>query len=87
MSITPTNNNNNKSSCDKPKTQQLLSSLKGQIISFDRYDENENNFSFISSGIMRIMQEMLNILPDSMVNEVLNLLKFESFIMFAMVKH
>jgi hypothetical protein len=34
---------------------------------------------------MEIMYDMITILPDSMVNEILTLLKFESFIMFAMV--
>ena len=75
----------------KPKSPQTksatASTLKGQIISFDRFDENEQNFSLISSGLMRIMQGMLAILPDSMVNDILNLLKFESFIMFAMVEN
>lgn len=33
---------------------------------------------------MKIMTEMLSVLPDLMLNDILSLLKFESFIMFAM---
>jgi hypothetical protein len=60
--------------------------LKKQIITLDRFQskENENNFSQISAGLMEIMYEMLINLPDSMINEILNLLKLESFIMLAM---
>ncbi len=70
-----TNNNSN----NKP-------ALKKQIITLDRFqsNENENNFSQISAGLMEIMYEMLINLPDSMINEILNLLKLESFIMLAM---
>ena len=56
-------------------------------MSMDRFqlNENEKNFSVISAGLMEIMYDMITVLPDYMVNEILNLLKFESFIMFAMV--
>jgi hypothetical protein len=62
-------------------------SLKRQIITLDRFqsNENENNFGQISAGLMEIMYEMLVYAPDSVVNEILGLLKLESFIMFAMV--
>ena len=64
-------------------------SLKRQILTLDRFqlNENENNFSKISAGLMEIMHDMLLTLPDSMVSEILNLLRFESFIMFTMDKN
>jgi len=64
-------------------------SLKRQLLTLDRFqlNENENNFSKISAGLMEIMHDMLLTLPDSMVSEILNLLRFESFIMFTMDKN
>ena len=72
-------NSNSDETINKP-------ALKKQIITLDRFqsNENENNFSQISAGLMEIMYEMLINLPDSMINEILNLLKLESFIMLAM---
>lgn len=45
---------------------------------------NEKHFGNICSALMKIMAEMLSILPDVMLSDILSLLKFESFIMFAM---
>jgi hypothetical protein len=71
----------------RKNSKSLAPSLKRQLINLDRFQstENENNFSLISAGLIDIMHDMILILPDIMVNEILNLLKFESFIMFAMV--
>ena len=70
-------------------TEAQSKSQKRQILSLDRFQLNENqaNFSQISAGLMEIMYEMITILPDYNLNEILNLLKYESFIMFAMVNH
>lgn len=75
------------SSPQSQPSPQINSAPKRQLITLDRFqlNENENNFSQISAGLMEIMNDMLNVLPDSMVNEILSLLRFESFIMFAMV--
>jgi hypothetical protein len=61
--------------------------VKRQLITLDRFQStgNDLNFSKLSAGLMEIMYDMITILPDSMVNEILTFLKFESFIMFAMV--
>jgi hypothetical protein len=48
-------------------------------------NENQKNFSQISASLMQIMYDMITVLPDYLINEILNLLKYESFIMFAMV--
>jgi len=45
---------------------------------------NEKCFSQFSASLMEIMHDMITILPDSMLNEIFNLLKYESFIMFTM---
>ncbi len=45
---------------------------------------NEKSFSRLSAGLMEIMHDMITILPDNMLNEIFNLLKYESFIMFSM---
>jgi hypothetical protein len=46
--------------------------------------ENERNFQQISASLMEIMHDMLSVLPDYLVGEILGMLKYESFIMFAM---
>ena len=73
---------------DSIQTTTPIQTQKRQILSLDRFQQNENqaNFSQISAGFMQIMHDMITILPDYMLNEILNLLKYESFIMFAMVK-
>lgn len=45
---------------------------------------NEKSFGQLSASLMEIMHDMITILPDSMLNEIFNLLKYESFIMFTM---
>jgi hypothetical protein len=71
---------------EENKKPLTINSLKSQILTLDsfQFDQNGNNFSQISAGIMEIMHDMITILPDVIVNEILNLLKFESFIMFVM---
>ena len=55
-------------------------------INLDRLQtaENERNFQQISASLMEIMHDMLSVLPDYLVGEILGMLKYESFIMFAM---
>lgn len=56
-------------------------------INLDRFQttaENEANFQQISASLMEIMHDMLTVLPDHLIHEILNMLKYESFIMFAM---
>ena len=67
--------------------QQEERTFKRQLINLDRFqmNENEKNFSQISASLMEIMYDMIMVLPDYLINEILNLLKYESFIMFAMV--
>lgn len=45
---------------------------------------NEKSFSQLSAVLMEVMHDMITILPDSMLSEIFNLLKYESFIMFSM---
>ena len=61
-------------------------SLKRQIINMDGLQAagNEKNFQEISASLMEIMHDMIIVLPDYLINEILNLLRYESFIMFAM---
>lgn len=53
-------------------------------MSFDRVNQNELNFGYISTHIMRVMREMLPRLSDLVINDIINLFRFESFIMLAM---
>ncbi len=71
----------------EPNSNVDSNSSKRQLINLDRFqvNENEHNFSQISSSLMEIMYDMITVLPDFLINEILNLLKYESFIMFAMV--
>lgn len=74
---------NEKQQQSPPKSQR---SLKRQIINMDRFQAtgNEKNFQIISASLMEIMHDMIIVLPDCLINEILNLLRYESFIMFAM---
>lgn len=68
--------------------QEPKQDLRHQLpINLDRLQttaENEANFQQISASLMEIMHDMLTVLPDHLIHEILNMLKYESFIMFAM---
>lgn len=74
------------SKVEKEESQQLQlpPSLKAQIISLDRVNENDLNFGHISTQLMRVMREMLPRLGDLAINEIMHLFRFESFIMLVM---
>jgi len=66
---------------------ELDSSRKRPMVTLDRFQHNSvnSNFSQISAGLLEIMLEVLPNLNDLTVNDLLNTLGFESFIMFALV--
>jgi len=67
--------------------QEFDSSRKRPMVTLDRFQHNSvnSNFSQISAGLLEIMLEVLPNLNDLTVNDLLNTLGFESFIMFALV--
>lgn len=72
---------------DDSNAQEVDSSRKRPMVTLDRFQHNSvnSNFSQISAGLMEIMLEILPNLNDLTVNDLLNSLGFESFIMFALV--
>lgn len=64
--------------------QDLHQKLPINLDRFQTTAENEANFQQISASLMEIMHDMLTVLPDHLIHEILNMLKYESFIMFAM---
>ena len=71
----------------EPETPYLMGLMEKRTIQ-DRFQFNESlnekPFSQLSASLMEVMYDMISILPDSMLSEVFNLLKYESFIMFSM---